>query len=177
MQWGACVGKAEAVLRDETVYAGQRAYDAFQAARGYAALADVAAAERMLERGNELAEAATAWTGEVPPWQYYRAPWLWAMERGLALLYISRHDRGSAPNAVAQLQAGVYGMPAEFRGADWAAEYLAHLATAHMYADDLDAAETVLAQARAVATGVKADRVLRMIRGREGRLENLRHPV
>lgn len=170
VQWQPALGFAEAALRDPAVYPGQRAYDAYASARAHAAIGEIREAERALELGNHLAEATETWAGEIPPWQYYRAPWFWSLERGLVALFIARHQPWSAQTAVTQLPAGLDGMPEEMRGADWAAEYMTHLAAAHMYADELDAARVVLGRARQAAEAVSSPRVLRLVEGRERRL-------
>ena len=98
-----------------------------------------------------MAAVSDAWSGAVPPWQYYRAPWFWRLERGLVALYAARHDKRHAASAVADLGAGVAGMPDEWSGADWAAEYVVHLASAHRAAGDREQARVALGRARMVA--------------------------
>jgi transcriptional regulator with XRE-family HTH domain len=162
-QWPTAVGLAGAALRDERVYPGQRAYDAYQAARGQAALGEVAEAERLLDLGDELADETAVWAGEIPPWQYYRDPWLWSLERGLVWLFLARHRPAAAGFAVADLAAGVAGIPAEMAGADWAAEYRVHLATAHAHARQFDEAADALERARFVAEATRSGRVMRLV--------------
>lgn len=166
-QFGPVVGLSNAALRDESVYPGQRAYDAFQAARGHAAMGQLDDAKRMLAWGDELAAVSDGWTGVVPSWQYYRAPWFWRLERGLAYRHMTRWDSSHAALAVSELRAGVDGMPAEMRGADWAGEYLVHLSGAHVDAGELAAAREVLAQARVVADATRSPRVAQMVSLRE----------
>lgn len=166
-QWGPTVGLSKAALRDPGVYVGQRAYDAFQCARGYAAMGNLDDAKSMLAWADELAAVSDGFTGDRPRWQYYRAPWFWRLERGLAYRYMARWDDGHAAVAVAELRAGVDGMPAEMRGADWAAEYLVHLAGAHRDCGDVDAAREVLSEARRHAERTRSPRVLQMVSQRE----------
>lgn len=166
-QWAPAVGLARAALRDPNVYAGQRAYDAFAVARGLAVFGDVDAAERMLGVADELAAASDGWAGPMPPWQYYRAGWLWRLERGLVWLYVARSRPAAAGVAVGELSAGLAGMPEGMRGADWAAEYMLHLATAHRYAGDVDEAGVVLGRARVVAEATGSGRVLQAVRMRQ----------
>jgi hypothetical protein len=173
-QLGACEGLSLAVLRHPTTYPGQRAYDAYQAGRVLAARGDLDGADRMIALGNDTAAATAAWTGEVPPWHYYRADWQWAAERGLVLMHAGRHDPARAVRAVVDLEVGVAGIADEWQGSDWAAEYRVHLATAHMYAGDLDAAGVVLGEAREGAVATASGRVLHMVDGRERRLSDLR---
>lgn len=165
--WGPVVGLSDAALRDPDVYPGQRAYDAFQAARGHAAMGHLDEAKRMLTWADELTGESDAWAGEVPMWQYYRAPWYWSLERGLAHRYLARWDVGYVTSAVTELRAGVDGMPAEMRGADWAAEYLVHLTGAYADAGADVAAWETLAEARRVADATRSPRVRRMVEQRE----------
>jgi transcriptional regulator with XRE-family HTH domain len=166
-QWGSTVGLSKAALRDRTVYPGQRAYDAFQAARGHAALGELGDAQRMLALGDELVVATQQWVGETPPWQYYRQPWFWALERGLVYRYMTRWESACAAQAVAELSAGVAAMPADMQGADWAAEYLVHLAAAYADAGDMSGAREVLGRARRIAEATRSPRVQRLVVQRE----------
>jgi transcriptional regulator with XRE-family HTH domain len=163
LRCGPAIGLAEAALRDERVYPGQRAYDAYQVARGYATIGDLREADRMAGLADELADQSNTFTDPVPPWQYYRAPWFWLLERGLVALYAARHQPAKATDAVTDLTAGVDGMPDEWRGADWAAEYMTHLASAHRAAGDREQARVVLGRARMVAEAAHSPRVLQMV--------------
>jgi transcriptional regulator with XRE-family HTH domain len=167
LQRGPAIGLAEAALRDERVYPGQRAYDAYAAARGYAALGDLREADRLRGLADELAEVSNTWTGQLPPWQYYRAPWFWQLERGLVDLYKARWNRNYAALAISDLAGGVEAMPDEWSGADWAAEYLTHLATAHRTAGERDEARTVLSRARMIAEATASPRVLQIVSSAE----------
>lgn len=166
-QWGPTVGLSNAALRDPHVYPGQRAYDAFQCARGHAAMGQLDDAKLMLARADDLAAETAVYTGDVPPWQYYRAPWFWRLERGLAYRYMARWDAVHAATAVAELQGGVDEMPAALRGADWAAEYLVHLSAVRFDAGDPAGARQVLAQARGVAEATRSSRILQLVAQRE----------
>ena len=116
---------------------------------------------------DELAEQSNGFVGEVPPWQYYRAPWYCSLERGLVWRYMARHDVRYALTAVADLAGGFAGMPAEMASADWAAEYRVSLAHAYALAGDVAAAQSELAVARAAAEKARSKRVLQMIKGTE----------
>ncbi|NJC70868.1 helix-turn-helix transcriptional regulator [Planosporangium thailandense] len=157
---GTTIGLARAALRDERVYPGQRAYDALQAARGYAYSGDIIEAERLLEAADRIIDQVDVWDGETPPWQYYREPWLWELERGLVHLYLNRWERGHAERAVAHLCTGYHGMPEQMHASDWAAEYRVHLANAYVKADAPHTAREVLAGARQVAEATESRRVL-----------------
>ena len=163
LRWGPTVGLAQAALRDPAVYPGQRAYDAYQAARGSAALGDLVEARRMLDRADGYAADTESWDGQPPPWQYYRAPWFWALERGLVSLYMARREPAYASAAVADLQAGIDGLPDEMSGADWVAEYLVHLASAHRRTGERDAARSTLGRAKFIADATHSGRVLRLV--------------
>lgn len=174
LQVAPALGLAEAALRDERVYPGQRAYDSYAVARAHAALGDLNHAERAVADADQVAADCDTWTGPVPAWQYYRAPWVWRVERGLVWLHMARHDRRRAVSAVADLRAGIDGIPAEMAGADWAAEYLTHLASAQIYTDDLDEARATLDRARFVADATGSTRVLRLVADRERHLRAVR---
>jgi transcriptional regulator with XRE-family HTH domain len=164
------IGLAQAALRDPTVYPGQRAYDAFQAARAYAYSGDTLEAERLLDAANNIASQVDGWGGDVPIWQYYREPWLWELERGLVWLYVDRWRPGSAPTAAAHLRAGLDGMPEQMRASDWAAEYMVQLAATYIRADAPHFAREVLADARRVAEATGSRRVLYQVINRERQL-------
>jgi transcriptional regulator with XRE-family HTH domain len=169
---GTTIGLAQAALRDPAVYPGQRAYDAFQAARGYARSGDVVEAERLLATANDIVEQVNGWGGDIPIWQYYRQPWLWELERGLVWLYADRWQPGRAPAAVAHLRAGLDGMPEHMRASDWAAEYMTHLAAAYIRADAPHTARDVLADARQIAQATESRRVLYKVIDRERQLRD-----
>ncbi len=168
------VGRAEAALADTDVYPGQRAYDAYQAARGYAAVGHVKDADRMFGVADRLAAEADTYTGQVPACQYYRAPWFWQLERGLAKLYLAQGKASVNLAAVDHLRAGLGGMPDEMRGADWAAEYMVHAATGLMRVGELDEASAELGRAGLVAEQTRSKRIAAFVKGRERCLLNLR---
>jgi len=168
------LGLAAAALRDPLVYPGQRAYDAYAAARAHAVLGDLPAAQHMLDLGEVLAGQAESWPGPLPPWQYYRAPWFWTLERGLVWLHMSRHQPGHAHAAVAELTAGITAMPADLAGADWAGEYLVQLAAAHRHAGQLEQARAVLDRARRIVADTRSERVRGLVAAQERRLTAIR---
>lgn len=168
------IGLSQAARRDASVYVGQRAYDAFQEARGHAAVGDRDTALRVLAEADGLAEEAGRWDGEVPPWQYYRAPWFWELERGLIHRFLAREDPAAAARAVRHLAAGVDGMPAEWQASEWAGEYLVHLARAQAQAGDMAAAQVTLGRARAAVAATSAPRVGQMVERLAARLSAVR---
>lgn len=163
-------GLALAALRKDRAYPGQRAYDAFAVARTRAAAGAVDDARTMLATADELAEQANTWTGPVPPWQYYRAPWYWDLERGLVWTYTARFAPTYAQTAAALLTAGLGGMPEEMRGADWAGEYRTQLAAALITAGDLDGAQEQVRLAGDIAEATDSKRVQRLVEAQERKL-------
>ncbi len=161
-QSGPVVGLSRAARRDPTVYIGQRAYDAYQEARALAAVGDAPAATTVLAEADDLADESAAYTGSRPAWQYYRAPWFFRLERGLVLRYLARRGKARAADAVAELAAGVAGIPSEWRCAEWVAEYMCHLAAAHAQDSDAGSAREVLVEARRIAEVTRSARVLAM---------------
>ena len=156
------VSLSQSARRDPSIYPGQLAYDAYQEARGLAGTGRVDEAVSALSEADDLALANEAWTGPVPAWQYYRAPWFFALERGLVYRCMSRHDRRYAPLAVDELSSGLTGMPAEWQGAEWAGEYVAYLASAQRAAGDIPEAKATAERARQIATATSSARVLAM---------------
>jgi hypothetical protein len=90
-------------------------------------LADVAAA---LAEAGDLAAEFAEYDGLAPPWQYYRSPGFFVVERGLVHLVLGRDDRDANGRAVKDLTAGLAALPAEQRATEWAAEYELQLARA-----------------------------------------------
>jgi transcriptional regulator with XRE-family HTH domain len=173
---GPTIGLSEAALRDPGVYPGQRAYDWFQAAKAYAYRGDVDEARSAMAAGAGLAAEIESWVGEVPPWQYYRAPWLWQLERGLVHLYLDRWEDGSAlqaETAVRCLRSGLDAMPEYMLASDWAAEYQVYLVAAYIQAGAAQSAREVLEDARRVAETTSSRRVLALVAGRERQLARL----
>jgi plasmid maintenance system antidote protein VapI len=171
----ATVLKSKAALRYERAYVGQRAYDAYQLARGHAAVGQIGEARSALALGDDLVAESYAFDGFMPAWHYYRTPGFWALERGLAGRYIACHDDAYLQPAIADLERGLALLGDEVTGADWAAEYMTvGLASAHLDAGDKASAESVLRRARRIAEKCDSSRVLALVEGRELRLAALR---
>lgn len=164
---GPAIGLSEAAARAATAWPGQRAYDLYAAARGYAAIHDQATAELRLAQADQAADDATRWTGDVPPWEYYRAPWMWRAEHGLVLLHMARWDSGQAARAAEELAAGVAAIPVEMAGADWLAEFVVHQGIAHQLAGDQAEAAAVFDRAAGLARQTGSARVLKLIAARQ----------
>ncbi len=165
------VSKAVAALRNDRVYPGQRAYDAYQAARAYATLGHVGDADRHLGLADRLAHESDTFVGEVPPCQYYRAPWYWLLERGLVKLAMAQRRAALNREAADDLRAGLGGMPAEMSGADWAAEYMVHAATAFARSGERGEAVLVLDRADVVAQQTHSRRVGKLVARERHRLQ------
>jgi hypothetical protein len=161
-EYAPIVSLSRSARRDPTIYPGQLAYDGYQEARGLAVTGHLDEAVSVLGEADDLALANDAWTGHVPAWQYYRARWFFALERGLVYRCMSRHDRRYAPLAVDELSAGLTGMPAEWQGAEWAGEYVAYLASALRTVGDIPEAKAAAERTRQIATATSSARVLAM---------------
>lgn len=101
----------------------QRVGDAAQAAHGYALLGDHASARRLLGDASDLATAAAG--TEPPSTAYWLSSTFGYLNLGLA--YLGLGDRASA---VDNLRAGLDGLPADQRDAEWTVEYRAALTAA-----------------------------------------------
>jgi transcriptional regulator with XRE-family HTH domain len=101
----------------------QRVGDAVQAAHGYALLGDTDTATRLLGEASDLTEAAENET--APAAAYWLTPTFSRMGIGLAHLAL-----GNKTAAAENLRAGLDGLPAYQRDAEWAAEYRDALARA-----------------------------------------------
>jgi transcriptional regulator with XRE-family HTH domain len=164
------LGLSEAALRDPAVHPTQRSYDAFQAARGHALFGDLARADELMGLGDELAAQADARMADAPPWEYYRGPWVWAVERGLVDRYAGRHDPARTQDAVRNLRAGLGLVPEDMRQADWYAEYETHLVFALLTAGERTEAAAVLADARRIVDATESARVGGTVRQLERRM-------
>ncbi|MBM0235433.1 helix-turn-helix transcriptional regulator [Micromonospora sp. STR1_7] len=101
----------------------QRVGDAVQAAHGYALLGDEAAAVRLLGEASDLTTAAESTA--PPATAYWLSPTFSRM--GLGLAYLALGDQAAA---VDNLRAGLAGLPADQRDAEWTQEYRQALETA-----------------------------------------------
>ncbi|HEX5494449.1 MAG TPA: hypothetical protein VFX70_07765 [Mycobacteriales bacterium] len=99
-QAGPTISLSQAVGRDRRVFAGQLAYDAQQEARGHAMTGDRQTAERLCGYAAELVDSEPAGVEHAPPWQYYRSPSFFALERGLVYRYLGRDDDKCSKRAI-----------------------------------------------------------------------------
>lgn len=101
----------------------QRVGDAVQAAHGYALLDDRTTAARLLGEANDLTTVAES---QPPPGlAYWLTPTFSRMSLGLAYLAL-----GDSATGVDNLRAGLAGLPADQRDAEWTQEYRDALLTA-----------------------------------------------
>ncbi|MBX6388162.1 MAG: helix-turn-helix transcriptional regulator [Frankia sp.] len=152
---GPLIGLSQAAQRVPDVYPGQRAYDAGQEARGYAMAGDAAAADRKLLEADRLWEEASDSQDGPPPWSYYFSPAFARLQHGLVHRFLGRHDPRRARRAAAELTAGMRGLPRDQRRAEWAAEYVYHLAVTYIDAGEPEQAcrATLVAASIGRATG------------------------
>ncbi len=172
-QPGRVVGLAETALRDSSVHPCQRGYDLYQAARGYAVVGEHATAVRRIEEADTVAADAVSRTDDRPAWQYYRDPWMWKLESGLARYVVGRSagpDRSLLLAGLDDLRAGLDTMPVALAGADWAGEYVVHTAAAAMAVGELDEAADLLDRAGGIAVATRSPRISRMVKDRRRRL-------
>jgi len=85
---GPMLGLAQAARRDSSVWVGQRAYDAYQEARGLALIGDSEEAIRKVDEGTELALIADERSDAKPAFSYYYSLPFFAVERGLVYRYL-----------------------------------------------------------------------------------------
>jgi transcriptional regulator with XRE-family HTH domain len=153
----------EAARTIPAVYPGQRAYDAYQQARGLAVVGDRRLVDRLLGEAGELAAATVEHRGEVRPWHYYRLPAFFDLEAGLVHRLLGRDKPRHTRRAVELLSTGLAGLPREMRDAEWTGEYSYHLAAAHLQAGDTTAAKRVITGLRAVARATRSVRLRSLV--------------
>ena len=135
---GSAVALSRAAVRDDRVFIAQKAYNAFQEARGHGAAGDVYAVERAVGTGEELAQRAVEEQRNAPPGQYWYGPGFFTVQRGLA--WHSLRDPGHAQRAADDLDRGIGELPEDEQGAEWAARFHLSAAEAHADAGALDRA-------------------------------------
>ncbi|WP_171843072.1 helix-turn-helix domain-containing protein [Carbonactinospora thermoautotrophica] len=167
---GSVIGLSQAALRDRNVYPGQRAFAAMQEARGHAMAGDGDAADRAIDTALDLLGLATERPEDAPPWLYFHSENFFTLQRGLTYRYLGRHDRARNGQAVAWLTAGLDGLPADQRRAEWAGEFVYHLAVAHEQADEPEQACAVAAEAADIARQTRAIRLRAQLQRLHARL-------
>ena len=104
-------------------------------------------------------EAERGFTGVVPPWQYYRGPAFYAMQRGAVYRMLGRSEPRSTDLAIEEITTGVAGLPEQMRTAEWVGDYLCQLVLAYRQVGDRAGAEDALRQVRAIATRCASTRL------------------
>jgi transcriptional regulator with XRE-family HTH domain len=129
---------------------GVRALAVQQEGRGLAMLGDGPHSDDRLDEAEEMAATTAGRPESQPSWLYFYDPAYFALQRGLAQLYLGRYER-----AAELFVHGLKQLPADVRGSDWIGWYVLQLAAANQAAGDTDAAVDATEEARrtAVATG------------------------
>ena len=117
-QLGPMVGLSSAAGCQPGISPGLRAMAAQQEARAYALLGDAGATDRKLDEAVELVGRAAGHPDDEPPWIYFYSPDYVQMQRGRAYRFLGRDEE-----AAELLAAGLGALPADVRGAEWAASY------------------------------------------------------
>ncbi|MCO6009333.1 hypothetical protein NE236_30615 [Actinoallomurus purpureus] len=160
-QVGPMVGMAQAAQRNRI--GPGHAYDLFLEARGHALAGEPGEAERLL--GKAQAAVANADPASARPWEYYYLePGFFALEAGVTNVYLGRDDPGRNARAVEHLAAGLAELPAAMRRAEWAGEYIAHQAVAHLQASETEAACAAVFEAAGIARATSSESLLRRLR-------------
>jgi hypothetical protein len=168
-QIGPMVGLTQAAQRDASVWVGQRAYDAYQEARGLALLADTEAAVRKVNEGTELAAHAGENSDERPPWVYYYTAPFYALERSLGYRYLGRDNASHNDEAIASLTAALADV-GEARSSEWVGEYVYHLAVAYVQAGAPDKACETVMEVMGIAHATESVRLSERLRAIHARL-------
>jgi transcriptional regulator with XRE-family HTH domain len=168
-QIGPMIGLTQAAQRDGSVWAGQRAYDAYQEARGLAFLGDTEAAVRKIHGGTDLAACASEQRDKRPPWKYYYTDSFYALERGLTYRYLGRDDAPHNDEAIASLTAALADV-GEDRSSEWVGDYVYHLAVAYLQAGAPDKACETAMEVRGIARAAKSVNLVKRLRALHVRL-------
>ena len=153
------VGLTQAAQRDPSVWVGQRAYEAYQEARGLAFLGESGAAIRKADEGSELVVLTDDQRDRTPPWaQYYTAPF-YALERAFVYRYLGREDAALNVESIASFTAALDDLGSE-RSSEWAAEYSYHLALAYVQAGAPDKAHETAMEVLGAARSLASERLL-----------------
>jgi transcriptional regulator with XRE-family HTH domain len=170
-QLGPLVGLSQAARRDPGVVMAQRAYDAYQEARGHALAKNIFEAERCLGEAEALAVQALERPEETPPWAYYHtSPGFYVMEHGLVLRYLGLHTVNNNSQAIEYLTAGLDELPVEMQRSEWAADFRYQLAMCHVQGDDPDEACRRAIQAAEIANATGAVQLVRKLRSLHAQL-------
>ena len=131
--WRSLVALSEAAQHVPDAHPGERAFSAYQQARGHAMAGDSNAAERKLHEAVALWAYAAEYKQEPsPPWSYYYSPAFSTLQSGLVNRYLGRTDIRRARHAAELFMEGLSGLPEEVRHAEWVGEYVYQLALANI---------------------------------------------
>jgi hypothetical protein len=169
-QFGATIGLSRAAQRDPAVWAGQRAYDAYQEARGLAVTGERKAAVSKLGEAAGLAALTAEQGGQPPPWIYYYTQPFYALERGWAYLYLGRRDPAANDQAIRHLTEGLAGLDEGSRRSEWAAEHRRHLVSAYAQAGAPDRAAAEALEVVRVARSATSASLLAEVSRQHARL-------
>jgi transcriptional regulator with XRE-family HTH domain len=133
---------------------GVRALAVQQEGRGLAILGDGPNSDDRLDEAEEMAAKAASRPDSQPDWLYFYDPAYFALQRGLAQLYLGRYER-----AVELFLRGLKQVPADIRESDWIGWYVLQLAAAYQGAGDMDTAAEATEQARRIAVAASAARL------------------
>ena len=166
---GPMLGLTQAAQRDRSIWIGQLAFDAHQEALALALMGEAEAAIRKVDEGTELALRANERVATWPPWAYYYTLPLYTAERGLVYRYLGRDSRAHNELAVTTLNSALEDM-GEARSAEWAGEYIYHLAAAYMRAGSPDMAVRSAMEILEIARSKESELLLERICRLYGRL-------
>lgn len=156
---GPMVGLSQAARRDQNASVGQRAFAAHQEARGHAMAGDGDAVDRALGAADLLAVRAAEHPEDEPPWLYVQTPEFFTLQHGLTYRYLGRDDRKRNGQAIECLRAGLAGLPDDQRGAEWAGEFVYHLAVAYVQGGEPEQACAVATDAAVIVENTRAVRL------------------
>lgn len=125
---------------------GVRAVAVQQEARGMALMGQTRGVDDLLNQAEELAVQAVDHPDREPLWLYFYDPVFFRAQRGLAQLYMGRHEQ-----AVELLTSALDAMPPLVRGSDWVGWYVVQLGMAYHQLGETGQAVPCLEEARAVA--------------------------
>lgn len=154
------VSLTQAAQQVPSVWVGQRAYDAYQEARGLAFLGDSEGAVRKINAGRELAALIGEKRVETPPWIYYYTTSFYSLEHALVYRYLGRDDAAANDEAITSFTAAL-GVLGNERSSEWAAEYIYHLALAYIQAGAPDKACETAMEVFRIARSTGSERLVK----------------
>lgn len=147
--------------RDRRVFVGQHAYNAYQEARGWAMVGELAEVDRTLGHAEELAERAVARQADAPPNMYWYGSGFFTLQRGLT--WHTLRDARFAERAATELTNGLRELPEAERHSEWAAFFTVAAAEAFTTAGDAELAIAHARQALAVCRTTRSTHLARLL--------------